>query len=297
MSSRLVIVLRQPNSKPHDVSVDAERALVGSGAHCEVQLLQEDAASEHLMLEVRNGAVIGQARCLRPEPLLNGAPFGSGRILPDSVLRIGRVEMTVTVGTADAKVASAKQGMSSTRVFAIAALALAASAYFVTMNDGREGAITPPPDPPALWAAEDVSCPRHNAEAAAASADDLRLAANGKRERSPFSPQDGVAAVPLYRRAAACLGSVGKTTDAQEAGLAAEHLQAKMLDEYHIQRVGLDRSLVDQDWEGARKHVHVLLSFLGGRSGDYVEWLSNVDRRLQIKISTAKPSLLAEAAK
>ena len=296
MSSRLVITIRQPNRKSRDVAVDAEHALIGSAAYCEVQLAQEDAAPEHLSLEVRGEAVMGRARCLRPEPLLNGAPFLEGRILPDSVLRIGTVEMTVTVAAIDGKVQSPKEERSRVRIFALTILALTATVYVVT-NDGRAAPLAAPPNAPTLWSpTDDVSCPRHDAEAAAASADTLRLAANGKRERSPFSPQDGVAAVPLFRRASACLTSIGKPADAQEATADGERLRAEMDDQYRIHRVGLERTLIDQDWEGARRHIHVLLSFLGGRSGEYVEWLSNIDRRLQVKTgaavaSTAKTSL------
>jgi hypothetical protein len=59
-------------------------------AHCEVQLAQEDAAPEHLLLEVRGEAVIGHARCLRPEPLLNGAPFLDGPSSPTPSSGSGR---------------------------------------------------------------------------------------------------------------------------------------------------------------------------------------------------------------
>jgi hypothetical protein len=290
MSSKLVITIRQSDRKSRDVSVDAERALIGSAAYCEVQLAQEDAAPEHLLLEVRGDAVIGHARCLRPEPLLNGVPFLDGRILPDSVLRIGTVEMTVTAAAADGKVQSPKEDQSRVRIFAFAMLALTAAVYVVT-NDGRAAPLAAPPEAPALWSAtDDVSCPRHDAEAAASSAETLRLGASGKRERSPFSPQDGVSAVPLYRRASACLDSIGKPSEAQEAAADAERLRDQMDAQYRIHRVGLERTLIDQDWEGARRHIHVLLSFLGGRSGEYVEWLSNIDRRLQVKTGAAVAS-------
>jgi hypothetical protein len=298
MSSRLVITLREANRKPRDVSVDADRALIGSAAHCEVQLAQEDAAPEHLMLEVRNGAVMGRARYLRPEPLLNGAPFVEGRILPDSVVRIGSVEMTIGVGVADGGTAARKSTGSRSRVLALALLAMAGTMYVYTMNERRVTPIASAPDPLALWeTTEDDSCPRHDTEVAVAAAENLRLAASGKRERSPFSPLDGVAAVPLYRRAAACLTLAGRGNDAQEASFDAERLRAKMDDEYRIHRVGLERTLIDQDWEGARKHIHVLLSFLGGRSGKYVEWLSNADRRLQLKVGSAKTPVFGNVGK
>jgi hypothetical protein len=272
------------------VTIDAERALVGSGPHCELQLPPEDAAPEHLLLEVRNGIVRGTARCLRPAPALNGVRFIEGRILPDSVMTIGSVSLTVSVEGAQEAAAGERRSTPALRTLLLAALAVSVGTYAALDGKTTQSTVGGPPPAPELWLAADTSCAQHNVDAALSSALDLRLVADGKRERSPFFPEDGVAAVPLYRRAVACFAAAGKALEAADANALAQQLQRRMLEDYRTHQVGLERALATNSFDECTQHVHRLASLLSGRSGAYVDWLSNVDRRVQLKVDELRSS-------
>jgi len=50
-----------------------------------------------------------------------------------------------------------------------------------------------------------------------------------------------------------------------------------------MHRVRLEHSLSTQRFETAQKEVRVLLAFLQGKEGEYVEYLSLLERKLRIK--------------
>jgi hypothetical protein len=52
--------------------------------------------------------------------------------------------------------------------------------------------------------------------------------------------------------------------------------------------VRLEHALTVEDYVSAQKEVRVLLQFTEGKSGDYVTWLSNLERKLKIKVAAAK---------
>jgi hypothetical protein len=53
-----------------------------------------------------------------------------------------------------------------------------------------------------------------------------------------------------------------------------------------MRRVRLDHALATEDYVSAQKEVRVLLQFVEGKSGDYVTWLANLDRKLKLKVGT-----------
>src|ERR1700761_2486461 len=89
------VVITHPGGRREELAVDAERVLVGCGAHCEIRLPQGVAAIEQLAIEARSGGVFAEARALDPMPQLNGSPFTQGRLLPDAVIGIGPFSLEV----------------------------------------------------------------------------------------------------------------------------------------------------------------------------------------------------------
>src|SRR5688572_20525938 len=79
------------------VEVQADRALVGSGAHCDLRLAPDEAAVEQLTIEARDDEVYAKVQALEPGCRLNGAPFLEGRLTPDSILELSGVGLRVTV--------------------------------------------------------------------------------------------------------------------------------------------------------------------------------------------------------
>lgn len=271
--------------------VNSDTALVGSGAHCEIRLAAEDAPVEQLLIQVRAGGVFGEARSLDPPTLLNGAPFTQGRLLPDSLLRIGSAELSVSLIQTDRgqQIKKGKQQSTNPVVLALSAVGFPLGLYTIFMAGPAKTALPEPVEPPALWAqVEQASCPQADPEAAAALGDKELLRAEAARERAPFSPGDGVAAVQSFARAAACLKAAGQAEAADASQGAAEDLRQKMESEFHVHQVRLDRALATRQYESARTEVRLLLSFVSGRGGEYAEWLSTLDRQIELRYSGKK---------
>jgi hypothetical protein len=142
---------------------------------------------------------------------------------------------------------------------------------------------------PGLWAAAAPACPQKAADQALALAREKRVLAEGKRERSPFHIQDGVAAVPLFRTAAACYRNAEDGRAANEMEAAAERLKKSLEEEYRAHQMRLEHAIEVKDLRTAQKEVKVLLAMLQGQNNPYVVWLSNLDRRLQLKLGGKGP--------
>ena len=109
-------------------------------------------------------------------------------------------------------------------------------------------------------------------------------AADAKRERRPFHVQDGIQAVPIYEMAAACFRAGADAPAGNLADDSAKYLRREMTDDFRMRRVRLDHALSIDDYVSAQKEVRVLLQFVEGKQGEYVTWLSNLDRKLKLKI-------------
>lgn len=277
--------IRFADGRTEQLVVDAESALVGSGAHCEIRLPPEQAAVEHLAIRLAAGGIFAEARTLDPPPTMNGSPFTQGPVFPGAVIGIGRVQ--IAVGVTDvvdqAKVVAKKQQKTSPMTYLLAAIAVPASLFIIFSDDEPDPVGAAPKDVPALWAAPIAQCRETAPESALALGRDKLVLADGKRERRPFHVQDGVAAVPLYETAAACLRAGGDGDDAKEADEAARTLRAQIQEDFRTHRVRLEHAISVDDWAVAHKEVRVLRAFLEGKQGEYVTWLSNLDRKLQLK--------------
>jgi hypothetical protein len=268
------------------VVVDSERVLVGSGPHCEIRLPADQAAAEHVLITFLGGAIYAQARAFQPPPLLNGAPFTETPLSPGANIQIGHVEITVSiVEIADvAKVVQKKQQKTSPLTYLLAAVAVPISLYILLDEpDDKEGA-GKPSEVPALWADAQTTCTHKEREQALAVARDKMVIALGRRERSPFDVRDGVLAVPLFSMAADCFRVAGEKQRATEMERAGERLKGQMDESYRAHQMRLEHALDVQNLKTAQRETKVLLEMLEGQTGPYVVWLSNLDRRLKLKL-------------
>lgn len=283
--SVLRIDITHADGRAESMLVDAERVLIGSGAHCEIRLPVDQAAVEHVLVETQAGFVRAQARAFDPPATINGVPFTEAALPADAVLSVGVVKMRVAPAEAQQgdKVVRAKQGKTSPMTYVLAAIALPLAAYVILDDDGADARASAPPQAPELWGAPETQCPQPNAQKALALAKDKRTIADGKRERRPFHVQDGVAAVPIFEVAAACFKVAGAAEDAKDAADAASQLRSQVNEDYRTHRVRLEHALSVSDWKTAQHEVRVLLAFTDGKPGDYVTWLSNLDRRLRLQ--------------
>jgi hypothetical protein len=288
--STLVVTVKHPDGRTEEVQVDSDRVLIGSGAHCEVRLAREHGAIEVLLVEARSGGVFAEARSLHPPPMLNGTPFTSGRLLPDAVVSVADLSLSVRViETSSQPGASRRQKSGGSLSYVFAGAMFAAALYMLLNTPGADASMAKMPPPSKLWPQTGpATCPQPPGAAAAAFAGEQMLLADGKRERAPFYFHDGVAAVDLFERAAACFAAGGDAEAARDAGTAAERLRRKMSEDFHVHRVRLERALAPDDHEGARTELGLLLNQLQGRSDEYVTYLASLDRRLELKFSGKK---------
>src|SRR6266545_461569 len=308
-ASSFLFAITYPNGRREQISVDSDSAKVGSGAHCEVRLPPEHAAVEHLSIETRQGAVFAEARTLSPPPTMNGLPFTHGRLLPESVVMVGQIGLSISLLQLSDEVEVKKRstGRSSPHKYVLlAAIVLFGVVYFVNKYRRPDSSVEMPLGTPELWPQAEVNCPQQSKEPALAFAFDQRLRADTKRERSPFAPEDGVTAVPLYLRAAACFRMAGHPDEERESIADATSLRRRLSDDFHLNQLRLERALDTQQWELARHQIHRLQAYLGYRwdpaltkgaspnasaetvRGAYYAWLSNVDRRIGLNAAMTK---------
>lgn len=280
----LKFLVRYPDGRAEEFTIDAERVLIGSGAHCEIRLPVDQAAMEHVSVSMGPASALVEARAFEPPPTINGSPFQRAQLLPDAVLGINQVQMTVSVIEVATKegLVQRKQEKTSPATYVLAAIAIPLSLYVILSDSGSSGPEPAPTETPALWGDPITACPQSGNQALAL-ANDQRVLGVARRERRPFHVQDGVKAVPAFETAAACYEAAGKQRDARETSEAAKSLREDVDEDYRTHRVRLEHALSVSDWPTVQIEVRVLMAFLEGQQGEYVTWLSNLDRKLQLK--------------
>lgn len=262
---------------PEVLEVDAPRALVGSGAHCEVRLAPHEAAPEQLLVRcTRQG--LDAVCCGAPAAtLLDGAPFLRGAIADGARFSIGDCRVRVErIGSAGARPRTAGSSRLSVVVLGVASLAALAA---LLLDPTGAGPIVPPPHTPQLWEASDAQrCARSASDQARELGQMHWQAALMKQERSPYHLDDALTAVSLFQRAQACFEQAGDGADAGRAEREFERLLRELEADYHRRRVLLERAIEKSDWRTAAREAIALQRLLGDRHPDYTGWLSNVER-------------------
>jgi hypothetical protein len=283
-SKGLRFTIRQPDGRVERLMVDADAALVGSGAHCEIRI--GGAAHEQMLVTMAGDAVHVDVRAIEPMPLVDGQPFRQANLRPESLLAIGAVQLMVEVRDLDGEknVVKAKGEPFSPVTWLALVLAVPLAGYVLFGDELRSRREVVPEGAPELFEAPVTTCRQSSTDEALAAAFDALALARGKRERSPFAVQDGVAAVPLFERAAACFTQGGQAALAAEASGSAKDLRARLADDYRVHRVRLEHAVETDDDKSALKEVRVLRNLTDGKGGPWIEWLGSVERRLTMKL-------------
>jgi hypothetical protein len=287
--SAIQFVIGYPDGRTEQLRIDGERAVLGSAAHCEIRVARELAEPEVLLFEQHGEEIFVRALSATSSPLLDGVPFRHSNVAPESVIAVGLVQLRVGL---EAKGADAprvtSQNERSPRVYLLAALVAGAAVYVFTHRTSEPPTLTIPSDAPALWADAPQRCSESSPGTALARAAELEVMANGKRERSPFFAREGIAAVPMYREAAACRRVAADDAAASVDDRDAASLAQRMQDEYKVARLRLERALASKNFDAANTQVKLLRDMLQGKTGDYVAFLSLMERHLLIKSSGSK---------
>ncbi len=267
------------NGRQEVITVEAERALIGSGAHCEIRLPVDQAAVEHVLVQVGAAGVFVQALQFQPPPTIAGVPFTQAPLPPDAMLGVGSSQMLITLTDAVGSTDKKKEKKSNPLVLLVGVVGIAGAALFLFAQPGG-GEMEAPEEVPALWGGPLDTCDRPPVEAVPFAQQQKALADN-KRERRAFHIRDGVDAVPLYEVAAACFKKGGDIPDSQASAEAAKTLRKEMEDDYRTHRMRMKHSLDVKDNVSAHKEARTLLELLQGKQGPYVDYLTEQERNLK----------------
>lgn len=275
-----------PDGSKESVETDAERVLIGRGAHCEVCLGVTELATEHVAVEMVGDTVRLVARAFVPPPTLNGQEVSEAIVPRDAVLRIGELAIAITqVGALKASIAqkSSTGGSNALRLVGVVALLILIGVATLQASDPIGKSPTAVPE---LWGKAESSCPAQSPAQAHALAAEKRIVADGKRERHPFYVLDGVEAVGLYELSAACFRKSGENSLADEMVNTARQLRADVSDDYRVRRLRLERALATQDDEVAAREVVMLRTLVANKPGAYTDWIQSLARRFEVDKET-----------
>lgn len=270
--------------------VDSDRVLIGSGAHCEIRLPGDQAAPEHVLISFRSGAIFAQARTLNPPPMLNGMPFTEAPLKPDSVLTVGRAEITISIVelAENPNLPVKKKEQMSPLTYLLAAVAVPLSLFVILDTGPPSLSAGMPKEAPALFIHPPQACPHKAADQALSVARDKKVLAEGKRERGPFEVEDAVAAVPLFELAADCFKLAENAARANDMQAAGGKLRKQLEEDYRAHQMRLGHALDIKDLRTAQRELKILLSMLKGQTDPYVTWLSNLERQLRLTSTQTK---------
>jgi hypothetical protein len=281
--STLRFQIQHSNGRQEQVTVEAERALIGSGAHCEIRLPIDQAAVEHILIQVGAGGVFAQALNFEPSPMIGGVPFTQAPLPPDVVLGVNQTQMLVSIAGDVVGAGGVKSKGKTNPMLLIAGMAgisLVAYMYLADTDDTRR---VEPQEYPKLWDQTPTACEKPPLEAVAF-ANEKRSVAESKRERRMFHVKDGVDAVPLFEATAACYEKGGDKQDADQMREIANSLRKELDDDYRTHRMRLQHAMQVNDLQTARKEVHTLIDMTEGKEGPYVTYLHVVERDLKQKL-------------
>lgn len=279
------IDIRYANGERESALVEGERALIGSASFCDVRLPMDQAAYEHVLVEVHGGTLRAEAKVDSPAATINGMPFAASAIAPDAVLGIGNIRLFVSflADSVDGPQLRAKKKDDSNPIIRVLGLVVFAGMAYYVLADPEAPIEPAPAGAIQLFGDSQTTCPQTTSDAALALAQEKVSQAEGKRERLPFDVREGIAAVPLYDTAIACYHAANRADEAKEAQVARDSLKRSMADDFRARRLRLEHMLAVQDYELARKDVVVLQDMTEDKHGDYVDWLASVRKRLYPK--------------
>jgi hypothetical protein len=129
--------IRYADGKKEIANVEGERALIGNGAHCDVRLPLDQAASEHVGVEVVGGTVRLESKAFEPPATVNGLPFTNMPISPDVPLTIGTTRIFIAIGdgAVDGPVVRKSAEQTSPLMKVLGMLVLVAGAYMLLTPD------------------------------------------------------------------------------------------------------------------------------------------------------------------
>lgn len=279
----LTFVVQEPRRPDVVIDVQADRVLLGSGAHCDIRLPLESAAWEHVVVTIEHDCVVARVIPTDGTAFFDGEARREAELQPGNVLRIDSVAVVLRdYAEKDAKVEK-KSPLRSVVLFT--GLMVAAAALLVLKNASASGTPAPPPAPDPVGRPE-TTCPEK--QGALPLAHQKLALARSMRERFRFYPREGVVSIALYQTAAACFADAHEPARSEQALAEAGDVQREVRDEFHASRVRLERALVRRDGRTALSQVKFQREVLTGntQADAYVTWLALLQSKLETIVAS-----------
>lgn len=273
------------------LSVDADRVLIGSGAHCDIRLSTDQARLEHIRVDVVPQGVYATAMSFEPPPTINGVAFTQAPLPANAILGVGQTQIQVQLVDAGNAVNLRATKKKTSPIMVLSLIVLIFGVGANVLFDSATTAKITPIEPPSLWPDEAPQvCPRPAGPVARNFAYDTLTMAESKRERRAFYPQDGVSAVLDFEISAACFRAAGEPSSAAYCDEAARGLREEMSQDFRKFRERLRYHYTHEEWASARYDIRNLLAYTDSMQGEYKEFLKNIARDISMRGGgTVKP--------
>lgn len=277
--AKIELELQREAQRPEIICVDSERVLIGSEAYCDVRLPSDEAAPEHLLLEV-SGQSLRVVALSAARPLwINGKATVRSTIASGSTIGLGKLAIRVWLDRGASDVAAPRTLLRRAMVATACGLVLLGLAVAILLGDGPK--VGAKAAPPLLWKASPAVCPASRPREALEVALEKQTLADAKAQRQPFIAREGVDAVRLYRVAAECARIAGASERHAELSKTGDSLQGAIDMDYRVRRVRLDYSLKIGDKRTAAREAAMLKELLRGKEDPYTRWLTALDTKLR----------------
>jgi hypothetical protein len=277
--AKLELELQREAHRPEIICVDSERVLIGSEAYCDVRLPSDEAAPEHLLLEVSGQSLRVVALSAARPVWLDGRATVRGTIVSGGTIGLGKLAIRVWLDRGAHDAATPRTFLRRAMVTVACGLLLLGLAAAILLSDGAKAGAKAAP--PLLWQASPAACPASRPREAIEVALEKETLAEAKAQRQPFIAREGVDAVRLYRVAAECARVAGASDRHAALSTTADSLQSAIDMDYRVRRLRLDYSLKIGDKRTAARETAMLRELLRGEEDAYTRWLTALATKLR----------------
>jgi hypothetical protein len=284
-----------PDNKIDEFNVDADRVLVGAGAHCDIRIDGAGAGHEHVVVEQKGHEIVARGLYHAPPALYRGVPIIEMQLQNGSEIAVCGTRITFDISRPKER-AGRSTGRRLGLTAAIALLLVIVPTFVYARLHRGNDSFGRPPVPAVLFDVEPETCKAPDTNQSLALARRSRALGLARRERHPFFVEDGIAAVAAFRMASACYAKAGQPLPAREAAEEGAALEKVIDHDYFMHRVRFEHALETEDVKSALLEVKMLRRMTAHRKGTYTEWLAMVERRLEASVREAEERTSALSA-
>ncbi len=265
--------------------IEGDQATLGRSPSATVALPDvRELEPEHLLIAPRSDGVwLSPVQGAATPVMQEGKPLPPGKVAWGSWIEIGTIKVRITPTRPHAEEHGSESEVSPLMKVVLLLALVAAGAMFLFRNTRPELPRRTKHAPPDLVGEITGRC-EASGEVARTQGEQAAEAATLHDERYPFDPQDGIQAIRLYAKAAACFDTAGLAEAAVEARSKAAALKKKIEEDFLHARFRLSRALTEKRYRDALREAKRISAFVRHVPGDYQKWVETLERRLALRV-------------